>query len=638
MVIANVHTLVVRGIYNKEKLISPELTGGSFKSFKRADGNFPYTKYDEENSSSNRVKLSFWNSMISLFSNKAAVGLTTKNRYISEYTNVMGVTEFALYSAVDGTMKALRYLGDDKTEEYKLAGWVAGETSDNSCGEAMVIALLPEALKDDEFKEHYNKAKEIFQGGLDSKENQENFQRELCFMQSNLSWRISSPELQSALNVPFLKEWSNEIKDFMAVDKIANIKKTRATSVIEGKFNVLEPVAAQDDNSTTGNSETDFNGMYAFGVNHKGERGVPVLGKEIIIPDEAHIVCSHAKAMPEFRNFLFRGEAGSGKSMLAKIIAAGVEKPHGILTCSTNTEIFDLMGQILPVISKPGDMSDSEKKLISDVIDIGGFSNKNISEILNLPSVEDIFYDPDGCFECLSGKSKSDVKTEEVIGLWQEKMNSQLQRVLSAISKGEGSNGAPKYTYAETPFLRAIRDGGVIELQEPNVIAQPGVMVGLNGIMEHGGSLTLPTGERIDRHPDAIVVVTTNVSYEGCRDMNVSLLDRMDMAFDINTPPVAVMVERAMAQTGFTDEKALTEMAQIVKDINATMKEQGISDGTSGDRSLLSWALSAKLTGDVYTSAMYTLLPKCTANDEDRALLQKRLNASSFASRRKKRI
>ena len=56
---------------------------------------------------------------------------------------------------------------------------------------------------------------------------------------------------------------------------------------------------------------------------------------------------------------------------------------------------------------------------------------------------------------------------------------------------------------------------------------QPGVLVGLNSMLEQSGSITLPTGEIINRHPDAVVVVTTNISYEGCRGLNQSVIDRM---------------------------------------------------------------------------------------------------------------
>lgn len=40
----------------------------------------------------------------------------------------------------------------------------------------------------------------------------------------------------------------------------------------------------------------------------------------------------------------------------------------------------------------------------------------------------------------------------------------------------------------------------------------------------------------IHRHPDAVVVVTTNVSYEGCRGVNQSVLDRMNLTQDIELP------------------------------------------------------------------------------------------------------
>ena len=80
--------------------------------------------------------------------------------------------------------------------------------------------------------------------------------------------------------------------------------------------------------------------------------------------------------------------------------------------------------------------------------------------------------------------------------------------------------GGQRFSYVETDFLRALKNGYVVEIQEPTTIVQPGVLVGLNSLLEQGGSITLPTGEIIRRHPDAVVVVTTNVSYEGCRGMN----------------------------------------------------------------------------------------------------------------------
>lgn len=87
--------------------------------------------------------------------------------------------------------------------------------------------------------------------------------------------------------------------------------------------------------------------------------------------------------------------------------------------------------------------------------------------------------------------------------------------------RAEGqNNGSQSFTYVETDFLKALKKGYVVEIQEPTTIVQPGVMVGLNSLLEQEGTITLPTGEVIMRHPDTVVVITTNVSYEGCRGMN----------------------------------------------------------------------------------------------------------------------
>ena len=112
--------------------------------------------------------------------------------------------------------------------------------------------------------------------------------------------------------------------------------------------------------------------------------------------------------------------------------------------------------------------------------------------------------------------------------------------------ENQNSNGQT-YRYVETDFIKALKHGYVIEIQEPSTIVQPGVLVGLNSLLEQSGSITLPTGEVIQRHPDAVVVVTTNISYEGCRGMNQSVLDRMSLVRDVELPTPEVMAQRAMS-------------------------------------------------------------------------------------------
>ena len=71
----------------------------------------------------------------------------------------------------------------------------------------------------------------------------------------------------------------------------------------------------------------------------------------------------------------------------------------------------------------------------------------------------------------------------------------------------EGETQSQTYTYVETDFIKALKNGYVAEIQEPSTILQPGVLVGLNSLLEQEGTITLPTGEVIRRHPDAVVVM-----------------------------------------------------------------------------------------------------------------------------------
>ena len=127
--------------------------------------------------------------------------------------------------------------------------------------------------------------------------------------------------------------------------------------------------------------------------------------------------------------------------------------------------------------------------------------------------------------------------------------------------------------------------------------------------------------ESIERHPDAVVVVTTNVSYEGCRGMNQSVIDRMSLVRDVEMPTPEVMVQRAMSVTGATDEYQVSQMVQVVNDLAEYCRKNSITDGSYGMRSLIDWIISAEITGDVYNSALYTIISKATADELDREAL-----------------
>ena len=136
---------------------------------------------------------------------------------------------------------------------------------------------------------------------------------------------------------------------------------------------------------------------------------------------------------------------------------------------------------------------------------------ENVSKLLHLPDLEDMDYHPGtGCTNPLPGWR---TKPPPPRTAWPWCWKRSPRRCGSSAPHLQKLRVRPD-TYVETDFIKALKNGYVVGIiQEPSTILQPGVLVGLNSLLEQEGTITLPTGEVIRRHPDAVVVVTTNVGY-----------------------------------------------------------------------------------------------------------------------------
>lgn len=181
---------------------------------------------------------------------------------------------------------------------------------------------------------------------------------------------------------------------------------------------------------------------------------------------------------------------------------------------------------------------------------------------------------------------------------------------------GIGDKGEAHIKYVDSQLLQAVRNGWVVEIQEPNCIKDPGTMVGLNSILEFGQGINLPTGEYVRRHRDCVMIVTTNQDYLGCRGMNQSVISRMNLVIEMPNPDPYTMLQRAMAASGYADERVGKRMVAVVRDIIDQCKRSAISDGTCGLRELIAWMTSTMVTGDPYESAMVTVITTATAEPE----------------------
>ena len=563
---------------------------------------------------------------------EGAVGQIDTNKSVAEYKSSIGPDAYHLvvFDAASGSALASVY---DKNTEL-IEQYVAHPSQRD--GAAIFFALMPFLMSDVEFDETFQEYYDQFIAGYPDMANATESMAILC---DNAYRRIKDDTCPAHINI--------------TVDKSGNLMRVSQgqldsgsfvpTSVTAGEFTIFAKTGpAVIKKAGVVVEHTDFVGKYPLTpgrtLSALEQSLIPKLPEWYIIPPEVVDICKHAQKTTgrpmQMRNFLLRGPAGTGKTMGAKAIAAGLGLPYMKYTCSANTEIFDFTGMIFPetdAVSTGSPELDREREILKSM---GGISYANVAKLMRFPDLDDMDYDPAGVYQALTGVENLAATVQDCMSVVLEKVTEKVQ-ALSKRAETRQSSGQ-NYTYVETDFVKALKHGYLVEVQEPSTIIQPGVLVGLNSLLEQEGSITLPTGEIIRRHPDTVVIVTTNVSYEGCRQMNQSVVDRMSLVKDINLPEPEVMVQRAMAVTGCADEYLVSQMVQVVNDMADYCRKNSITDGTCGMRSLIDWVISAEISGDPYLSAKYTVISKATADEEDREALITTILDPMFAPKRKR--
>ena len=563
---------------------------------------------------------------------EGAVGQIDTNKSVAEYKSSVGPDAYHLvvFDAASGSALASVY---DKNTEL-IEQYVAHPSQRD--GAAIFFALMPFLMSDAEFDETFQEYYDQFIAGYPDMAKATESMAILC---DNAYRRIKDDTCPAHINI--------------TVDKSGNLMRVSQgqldsgsfvpTSVTAGEFTIFAKTGpAVIKKAGVVVEHTDFVGKYPLTpgrtLSALEQSLIPKLPEWYIIPPEVVDICKHAQKTTgrpmQMRNFLLRGPAGTGKTMGAKAIAAGLGLPYMKYTCSANTEIFDFTGMIFPetdAVSTGSLELDREREILKSM---GGISYANVAKLMRLPDLDDMDYDPAGVYQALTGVENLAATVQDCMSVVLEKVTEKVQ-ALSKRAENRQSSGQ-NYTYVETDFVKALKHGYLVEVQEPSTIIQPGVLVGLNSLLEQEGSITLPTGEIIRRHPDTVVIVTTNVSYEGCRQMNQSVVDRMSLVQDIELPEPEVMVQRAMAVTGCADEYLVSQMVQVVNDMADYCRKNSITDGACGMRSLIDWVISAEISGDPYLSAKYTVISKATADEEDREALITTILDPMFAPKRKR--
>ena len=566
-------------------------------------------------------------------SKPGAVGICG-SKGVAEYKSASGADAYhlAVYDPSNGTVLASKYdSGTEVMETYSM-----GKSGQD--GAAVLLAMIPALAADQEFADNLDAFMAEYRDSFSDLPKATDLAAILC---DNAYRRVKDKSCPAHLQVN--------------IDNSGNVMRVSQTHldsgnftpdrVLAGEFTILAHTGATvvlEQKETVPHS--DFIGKYiltpARGLTAHEEALVPTLAPWYVLPEEVVSICAHAQKSTEkslpMRNFLLRGPAGTGKTEGAKAIAAGLHLPYVKYTCSANTEVYDFIGQVFPDTDGPSTGDADLDRERQELKEMGGITYENVKKIMGLPDLDDMDYDPEGTYMLLTGHAKAGATSQDCMAEVMDQVTAKLQKLCTV--KPETVNAGQTYTYTETDFIRALKYGYVCEIQEPTTIMQPGVLVGLNSLLEQNGTITLPTGEVIRRHPDAVVVVTTNVSYEGCRGMNQSVLDRMNLTQDIELPAPEIMAQRAMSVTGCEDDVLVSRMVQVVNDMADFCRKNGISDGSCGMRSLIDWIMSAEITGAPYTSALCTIISKATADEEDRNAIITSVLEPIFAPKRKKAV
>lgn len=474
-------------------------------------------------------------------------------------------------------------------------------TSAGRSGTAIVLAMMPAILADDEAKECYDRLSVYAGYDADSAfwtkgENLATFSKELCLFTDNVYRRCKGDaDAGSSLEIPYI---NRPHTDDLNVE---------ITHVYNGDAKFFRKVSIETKLAAL---ELAMDGDYTA----EEKAMIPELTDDIIIPKLAVDVATSIKlsskfSLEPFRVCGFFGPAGCGKTMLRRICGNLLQLPTVSMTMNEDTDKFDLIGTLLPACAT------REGKAKSVSFD-------DVRRELGLPTTEDAQYNTESAYITLFKRPMPEgTESSDVIAEIENRVGKEIK---TRLERGD-------YTFVKSPLVQAIENGYLCEIQEIGAVRKQSVVMALNAWLETGENAfaTLTTGQTIKKHPNCVIMFTSNDGYEGTRKVQLSVFDRYAEVYWLNGALPEVMAQRAynVNKGLFTDMDQLIKMAKVMQEITLFSDDRMIKDGIAGQRSLNNWVtkclIIAEITGreiddELIREAMQTtVVSKISQNVED---------------------
>ena len=311
-----------------------------------------------------------------------AIGTQANNYVVAEYPSKTGNLHVIVYNQLNGKFNGGCYTPppdvDTTPEKY-----VFKESSQS--GAALLFALMPVFLADEECNEKYQELKNYRDDGYTDIDKAAETAAVLCdniYRRTRYSDTLPSAGVKA--DVP-----ANGV---LSIIKPLNIQKGvyTPTEVLHGEFQVLRPNSSFK-KAQAAISKDDFVGKFILTESRmltpEEELSVPPLAEWYIIPPEIKRICEHAKLTTNttqpMRNFLLRGPAGTGKSQIAYAVARILKLPWTTLDMSSINDAEQLTGSSrIYSNAKPGIIMEAfsqagESNLVFIINELDKASSKN---------------------------------------------------------------------------------------------------------------------------------------------------------------------------------------------------------------------------------------------------------------------